>query len=170
MVLASSFAQERGEEERIKVALSAAPSSLSEHATVMDWDTRDILRPGSNGYFCFPTSPSGAPNPMCIDETFIGWLEALFNREPPPRPPTVTIGYWLQGANSGGSNEAPGTTKEERASHVKVPGDPHLVIIVPDLKMLDGITTDPKQGGPWVMYKDTPYAHLMVPAPRPGRD
>jgi len=23
--------------------------------------------------------------------------------------------------------------------------------------------TDPKSGGPWVMWKGTPYAHVMVP-------
>jgi hypothetical protein len=29
--------------------------------------------------------------------------------------------------------------------------------------MLEGITDDPSQGGPWVMWRDTPYAHIMVP-------
>jgi hypothetical protein len=29
--------------------------------------------------------------------------------------------------------------------------------------MLDAFPTDPKSGGPWVMWKGTPYAHLMVP-------
>jgi len=29
--------------------------------------------------------------------------------------------------------------------------------------LLDAFSTDPKNGGPWVMWKGTPYAHLMVP-------
>jgi hypothetical protein len=29
--------------------------------------------------------------------------------------------------------------------------------------MLEGITDDPHGGGPYVMWKDTPYAHIMVP-------
>jgi hypothetical protein len=29
--------------------------------------------------------------------------------------------------------------------------------------MLDGMTTDPSTGGPWVMWKGTPYVHIMVP-------
>ena len=26
-----------------------------------------------------------------------------------------------------------------------------------------GLSTDPKNGGPWVMWKGTPYAHIMAP-------
>jgi hypothetical protein len=34
---------------------------------------------------------------------------------------------------------------------------------VPDLKSLHGISTDPRNGGPYVMYPGTPYAHIMTP-------
>ena len=37
------------------------------------------------------------------------------------------------------------------------------MILVPDLKSLAGISTDPKNGGPYVMYAGTPYAHIMAP-------
>ena len=30
-------------------------------------------------------------------------------------------------------------------------------------RQLDSLPTDPKNGGPWVMFKGTPYAHIMVP-------
>ena len=40
---------------------------------------------------------------------------------------------------------------------------PHLMILVPDLKSLGGISTDPNNGGPYVMYPGTPYAHIMAP-------
>ena len=41
------------------------------------------------------------------------------------------------------------------------------MILVPDKAMLEGISNDPNSGGPYVMWKDTPYAHIMVPvAPR----
>ena len=29
--------------------------------------------------------------------------------------------------------------------------------------LLSGITDDPYAGGPYVMWRDTPYAHLMIP-------
>ncbi len=37
------------------------------------------------------------------------------------------------------------------------------MILVPDPALLDGISTDPWNGGPYVMWKGTPYAHIMVP-------
>jgi hypothetical protein len=38
-----------------------------------------------------------------------------------------------------------------------------MMIVVPDVKALDGISTDPSNGGPYVMYASTPYAHIMAP-------
>jgi hypothetical protein len=37
------------------------------------------------------------------------------------------------------------------------------MVLYKDPKMLDAYPTDPKNGGPWVMWKGTPYAHVMVP-------
>jgi hypothetical protein len=39
----------------------------------------------------------------------------------------------------------------------------HLMMLIPDLSMLEGMSTDHRNGGPWVMWPDTPYAHLMIP-------
>ena len=42
------------------------------------------------------------------------------------------------------------------------------MFIVPDTAQLEGLSTDPHNGGPYVMWKGTPYAHIMVPvADRP---
>ena len=38
---------------------------------------------------------------------------------------------------------------------------PHLMIVVPDGAMLEGMSTDPNDPV-YVMWKDTPYAHIMV--------
>ena len=39
----------------------------------------------------------------------------------------------------------------------------HLMILVPDHSMYDNVSTDPENGGPWIMWPGTPYAHIMVP-------
>jgi hypothetical protein len=36
-------------------------------------------------------------------------------------------------------------------------------MILPNASQLDVYSTDPHSGGPWVMWKGTKYAHLMVP-------
>ncbi len=38
---------------------------------------------------------------------------------------------------------------------------PHLMILVPNAKALEGLSTDPKDPV-YVMWKGTPYAHIMV--------
>ena len=38
---------------------------------------------------------------------------------------------------------------------------PHLMIVVPDSAMLEGLSTNPADPV-YVMWKDTPYAHIMV--------
>jgi len=39
----------------------------------------------------------------------------------------------------------------------------HLMILVPDHASFDNISTDPRNGGPWIMWPGTPYAHIMIP-------
>ena len=40
---------------------------------------------------------------------------------------------------------------------------PHIMILPTDVAQLDAYPTDWTKGGPWVMWKGTPYAHIMVP-------
>ena len=64
--------------------------------------------------------------------------------------------------DKGGSNTDPFATGPTPTNQwVVSPG--HIMVLYPDVKMLDSVSTDPKSGGPWVMWKGTPYAHLMVP-------
>ena len=44
---------------------------------------------------------------------------------------------------------------------------PHIMLIIPNLAQLEGLPTDPKGKSPYVMWKGTPYAHIMVPVAEP---
>jgi hypothetical protein len=48
-------------------------------------------------------------------------------------------------------------------AHEWVVSPAHVMVLYTEPKMLDAYPTDPKNGGLWVMWKGTPYAHLMVP-------
>jgi len=161
----SASAQTLTDEQKIEFALSAAPASVAENATVMEWDSRKVLREGSNGYYCFP-SIMGQPYSMCINDEWVQFMEAMLSGKEPPKPKKMAIGYWLQGVPPM-SNEHPFATPEETRNHVIAPGDPHLAILFPDPSILEGYPDNPAQGGPWVMFKNTPFVHLMVPAPAP---
>lgn len=160
---AQASAESGNKEERIKIAVSAAPDFVSANATVMEWD-KTILRPGTNDYYCFPTLPNGDPHPTCIDETWIRIYESLGAKKAPPKPEKISVGYWLQGATSGKSNESPFAFGDAAAGHALVTGEPHIALVVPDTAAIEAVTTDPNSGGPWVMYKGTPWVHLMIPA------
>lgn len=162
----STNAQSLSDDQKIEFALSAAPASVAEGAAVMEWGSDRVLKEGTNDYCCFP-SMGPQPHPMCITEDWVNFIEAMFKGEEPPKPGKMAIGYWLQGI-APMSNENPFATPEETANHVIAPGEPHLAILFPDPTMLEGYPDTPEQGGPWVMFKNTPYVHLMVPAPAPA--
>jgi hypothetical protein len=150
-------------------ALSAAPASITERATVMDWPDSaggqpKELRRGTNGWTCFPSSPravgAGGKDPMCLDQQFMSWAEAFMSRKP-PRVRAVGLGYMLQG-DAGASNTDP-YAKSPTSDNQWVRSGPHLMVVAPNPAQLAGLPTDPKSGGPWVMWKGTPYAHVMAP-------
>jgi hypothetical protein len=153
---------------KIDDALSAAPAAVAQNATVMDWPDsagkQKELRRGTNGWTCFPSTPAatGAAgrDPMCLDKEFVGWVGALVSRKP-PQVKGVGIGYMLHG-DMGASNTDP-FAKGPTADNQWVKAGPHLMLITPTKAQLENVPTDPKNGGPWVMWKGTPYAHVMVP-------
>jgi hypothetical protein len=149
-------------EELIRDAVAAAPLSLADTATVMDWDRR-VLRQGNGSYICFPT-PSGARSrgrePMCLDDVWMAWLDAWMTSTP-FKASGVGIAYMLAG-DAGASATDPYATEPTAANRWVVDG-PHLMVIVPDAAQLDGLSADPSGGGPYVMWKSTPYVHVMVP-------
>lgn len=39
----------------------------------------------------------------------------------------------------------------------------HIMVLVSDNTLLAGLPMSPQQGGPWVRWAETPYAHLVIP-------
>jgi len=151
--------EKAGKEAKLMEALRAAPSGIAANATIKDWDG-SILQEGTNGWVCHP-SPEGMPSsPMCFDAVWEMWAAAWVNKQP-FKTDKVGISYMLMG-DGGSSNTDPYATGPTADNDWVVEG-PHLMIIVPDAKMLDGLPDDPGTGGPYVMWKGTPYAHIMVP-------
>ncbi len=141
-------------------ALSAAPPSLRDKVTVVDWDN-NVLQEGSSSYTCFPTPPQlQGKAPMCMDAPWMEWADAWMNKKP-FEAKTIGISYMLAG-DEGASNIDP-YAQGETADNQWVKEGPHLMIITPDKDLLNSLPTDPHNGGPYVMWKDTPYVHIMIP-------
>jgi hypothetical protein len=158
--------------QKIANALSAAPASVSGKATILDFPSKEgmappVLRAGTNGWSCFPDMPDTKGNdPMCVDDPWMKWIEAYLSHKP-VQIDKLGVGYMLAPGGGWGSNTDPYATKETPDNQWGHAG-PHLMIVVPDSKALAGISTDPTNGGPWVMFANTPYAHIMAPITAPA--
>ena len=139
-------------------ALSAAWPGMAKNATVVDWEG-NVLKEGSNGYTCLPSPPMlTGSSPMCMDSEWMKWADAWQNKKEFAAE-SLGISYMLAG-DEGASNIDPyaeGPTEDNEW----IEEGAHLMIIAP-AKLLDAFPTDPENGGPYVMWKGTPYAHLMV--------
>jgi len=145
---------------KIARAMSAAPVAISARATVVDHEGT-VLRAGDNGWTCMPDTMPGDKAPMCNDAVWMKLMNAVGSKAP-FETDAVGISYMLKGdVGAGVSNSDPYHPNPKEADDYTETG-PHLMIVVPKA-LLAGITDDPKSGGPYVMWGDTPYAHIMVP-------
>ncbi len=126
-------------------AMSAAPASISADARIMDWDF-NVIREGSNGWTCLPDRPNTPGNdPWCVTEAWLNFLNAYVSNTDPYATDATGPEDWVTDLG------------------------PLLMLLNPDRSLLSSISTDHLNGGPWVMWPDTPYAHIMVPLENRGR-
>lgn len=145
----------------IQSAESAGPPSISKHATIKDWNM-NTLRKGTNDWTCLPDNPeTSGTDPWCVNEPWLNFLHALTTKTDPSYT-QMGIAYMLQG-------DTPVSNTDPFATAPK-PGDDwvdhlhaHMMILLPNRSQLDSFPKNSQNGGPWVMWPDTPYAHLMLP-------
>ncbi len=146
-------------DKRVALARSAAPASISADATIMV--DGKVVSKGSNGWICMPDTMPNDNAAMCNDALWMKMMGAVGSKADFVAD-GVGISYMLQGdVGAGVSNATPYHPNPKMADDYTETG-PHMMIIVPKA-LLKGITTDPSSGGPYVMWGDTPYAHIMVP-------
>ncbi len=155
------------EQEKIDNAMGAAPLAIAKDATVLDWPTKEggdfpVLRKGANGWTCLPDFPVSPGNdPMCMDAMAMQWAQAWMTKKE-PKLAKAGLGYMLQGG-SDASNTDPFATKPA-AGGDWMNAPPHVMIFTVGGKLDAKVYgTDPVNGGPWIMWSQTPYQHLMVP-------
>jgi hypothetical protein len=159
VLIAPIFATAEDNQDAVTDALSAAWPGMAENATVVDWEG-NVLREGKNGFTCFPTPPMlDGKAPMCMDGEWMKWADAWSNKKEYAAE-SLGISYMLAG-DGGASNTDPyaeGPTDDNEW----IREGAHLMILAP-AALMEGLPTDPNNGGPYVMWKGTPYAHIMVP-------
>ena len=159
MAMAGTSLAETDLDKRIALARSAAPPSISADATVIV--DGKVVAEGTNGWTCMPDTMPSDGAAMCNDSVWMEMMTAMGSKGDFVAD-GVGISYMLQGdIGAGVSNSDPFHPDPKNAADYVETG-PHLMIVVPK-ELLKGITDDPSAGGPYVMWGDTPYAHIMVP-------
>jgi hypothetical protein len=157
--LAQSQKAEMSDAAYIKQAVTAAPTAVSDGATVvrMEKDGKmRTLRTGDNGFTCMIMGVEK----MCSDANAMEFMQAMMNHTPPPDK--LGLSYMLAG-DVGASNTDPYATTKTADNHWIVTG-PHIMIFGPASKTL-GLTQakDPDPKKPYMMWSGTPYEHAMIP-------
>mgnify|MGYP000329507314 CR=1 FL=1 len=141
----------------IAYAESAGFPEIAAEATILDADG-NVLREGTNDWTCVAMPQA----PMCADPQWMELMSALRSGDEAFKASRVGISYMLRG-DAGASNIDPSATEPTPDNEWVVTG-PHIMLISPDpSSLLEGIPAEPSGGGPYVMWADTPFAHVMVP-------
>ena len=149
---------------KIQNAMSSAPASIADKATIADWPAAEggvmpVLRQGTNGWTCLPDMPQTPGNdPMCLDAPWMAWADAWMSKSE-PKITRMGFGYMLQ-ENGPDSNSDPFASGPTSDNEWMDKGMPHLMILVPDNAALQGLPSDPQQGGFQLFERVRTRGHL----------
>ncbi|MGI9629171.1 MAG: hypothetical protein ACR2QM_20275 [Longimicrobiales bacterium] len=174
---AGAQAQVPNPEEQVAQALVAAPSDKAEAARVMGYaDDGSVveIRAGTNDLTCLADNPADERfSASCYHES----LEPYFargrslNAEGSPREDRYRIRFEEMSAGTLPSPVMSATQyifdgAWDSASQT-AEGSVRWVIYVPGATPEStGLSTQPVDGGPWIMFPGTPGAHIMIVPPR----
>jgi hypothetical protein len=150
---------------KIYNALHAGPRAIVRGARVMDWPKAggapQQLKAGSNGWTCFPDDPATpGPDPICMDSVFAVWTAAVAAHQPPAIT-AVGMAYRFQGGTYASLTDP--FLKEPAHGQQWISTGPHLEVVLPNPGAFAGMSSNWKTGDPYVLWANTPYAHLIAP-------
>ena len=155
--------KDMSEKDQTALALSAAPAHLAKGAGVMIYGADGKLtevKKSSNGFTCIPTVTNlPIPDPMCMDPASHQWMNDMMSGAPKPTNTVPGVAYMARG---GSHYEKDGKVVmgAEGAKVVKEP--PHWMIFWPFDPATTKLPTVPNPSGVYIMFEDSPYAHLMI--------
>jgi len=150
---------------------SAAPDFLGSKATIIG-NKGEVIKEGDNGWTCQAGNPRPVPEkgwksahhamPACFDKVGAKWMSAFMKQEKPNLSRHTFM--WMLHGDVGEDNTTPLVlNKEDSTPGEWIESGPHLMLLPKDPAELDGYRDDFMHGEPYVMMRDTDYAHLMIP-------
>lgn len=144
-------------DDKIASAMSAGPDHLTGDAKLIDQDGT-VLRDGSNGWTCIAGDGDHKP-PICNDAVWMKWQDTV----PKGKPfSTDVIGYSYMLAGSEVDLDDPAATDRNNGGNWIKEG-PHLMILMPSPDLYNEVSRDAWNGGPYVVWPNTPMEFVVVP-------
>jgi hypothetical protein len=166
LAFAASFAptivraQDTSDAAYIAKIATGAPASVVKGATIVQMQqggSMRVVQTGSNGFTCMLLDPV---TPMCGDKNAVAWMHAYLMHSTPPAD--VGFVYMLAG-DDGASNTDPFARAQTSDNHWVKTG-PHVMIVGSSVTTMGyPASADADPTKPFVMWANTPYAHLMIP-------
>ena len=150
----------------IKIAMSAAPSSISAIATLTDYDGT-VLRQSNSQWMCMTGTDAQRINPGCMDREWQKWnARFVSGKGNDLKNQRFGQAYMLQG-DVPVDNDVPLSVIQNDHEKSNENGNwhdsgPHLMLLLPG-DVLEQISSDPYAGGSYVMFPGTEWEHLMIP-------
>ena len=152
------------EKEQTALALRAAPKHIAKQAGVMVFGKDGVLtevKKSENGFTCIPTVMNlPVPDPICMDAAAHQWMRDIMNNAPKPSNTIPGIAYMAHGGSHFEKDHKVVMQKEDGAQIVKEP--PHWMVMWPFDPGATKLPTTPNPSGSYIMFGDSPYAHLMI--------
>lgn len=151
---------------KIANAMTGGPYGIAKDALILDWPVGDadpaVLRPGTNGWVCRPDHPGTPTNdPRCLEPN---WRK-LFGTTPGAEREALNLigfGYMLQHGDAADNHDI--SAYEPASGTEWVLDGPHLMINISGA-FEEQYAIDPNPDLPYVMFPDSQFEHLMIPAP-----
>jgi len=142
----------------IAKVMKGAPSAVVQGSTIIEAGEtgKRTLQVGTNGFTCGLTSKG----PVCADRNALAWMHAVATHTAPPAAPGFA---YMLGGDSGSSNTEPDASAPTPMNYWMKTG-PNVMIFGPAVKQMGyPMAPDADPTEPYVMWANTPYAHLMIP-------
>lgn len=151
----------------IRTAETAAPPAISAEATVYYMDPLGVVlqvRRGTNGWWCMAPSQAdlGPRVPLCGDAVALDWLRSWLGQDS-PTPGASGVIYALAGGRDASAVNP--FRAEPVGTHPWLVTGPHVMIVNPpaEVMALYPARAEPDTSAPYVMWPETPFAHLRLP-------
>ena len=141
---AGASAAEQDKQALIESALSAAPPTVAETATVKDMQG-NVLKEGSGAYTCFPREGTGE-SPMCVEKAWEAWVDAFMHNKPFTARGRDRLHAGWRCPRRRREQHRPRPAKQPTTDNQWIVEGPHIMTIVPDPAQLEAFPAEPTSG------------------------